>query len=72
MTDMWIPIDESVPADDSFVLVSFANAPIPAIGQYVEDGDGGGNMLDDEGFPYLRVGLIPNAWMPLPECYKED
>lgn len=72
MENLWIPIEQDVPADNRYVLVSFANFDVPGIGRYEEDGDGGGSFYpgdDDES--YLSAGIIPNAWMPLPDCYRD-
>ena len=72
LENMWIPIDEAVPKDDSYVLVSFSNFTLPDIGRYEEDEDGGGAFYpgDDEK-SYGSNGLIVNAWMPLPECMED-
>ena len=68
----WIDIEMDVPVDDRHVLVSFANASEPDIGRYEEDKDGGGSFyIGDMDETFLSVGLIPNAWMPLPDCYKD-
>lgn len=49
-------------------LVTF---PLPDIGRYEEDKDGGAFYPGDEDYTYLSVGLFVNAWMPLPERYKD-
>ncbi len=68
----WIPIEEALPTDDDYVLLSFTNYNVPAIGRYEEDEDGGGNFYDgDSDEPLIKIGLFVNAWMPLPKCYED-
>lgn len=68
----WIPIDERLPETDDYILVSFSNSTLLDIGRYEVDKDGGGTFYpgDDER-SYVSFGLFVNAWMPLPEPYKE-
>ena len=69
----WIPCSERLPEEDKYILLSFANFILPAIGRYQENNDGSGNFyLGDEDKTLLSYGLIVNAWMPLPEPYKEE
>lgn len=69
----WIPIDERLPETDDYILVSFINYTLPDIGRYEADKDGGGAFFPgDEERSYVSFGLFVNAWMPLPEPYKED
>lgn len=68
----WIPIDERLPETDDYILVSFSNSTLPDIGRYEADKDGGGAFFPgDEERSYASFGLFINAWMPLPEPYKE-
>ena len=68
----WIPIDERLPETDDYILVSFSNYTLPDIGRYEVDKDGGGAFFPgDEERSYASFGLFINAWMPLPEPYKE-
>jgi hypothetical protein len=68
----WIPITESLPKDDEYVLVSFENWGIPAIGRYERYEDGSGAFYDgDSEKTYLSCGIIANAWAPIPKCYRE-
>ena len=68
----WIPIDEKLPPDDNFILLSFSNFSIPIVGRYEEDEDGGGNFFaGDEDEPLISQDMYVNAWMPLPKCYEE-
>ena len=57
-----------------YVLMSFENFTLPAIGRYEvnDEGDGAWYLGDnDEGDTCCSVGLFVNAWMPLPEAYQE-
>ena len=71
----WIPIDERTPEVDEdgyseYVLLSFANASIPCIGQYrTYEGEGYFYDGDDEK-PLFVYGLRVNAWRPMPESYR--
>ena len=68
----WIPIDERLPETDDYILVSFSNSTLPDIGRYEADKDGGGAFFPgDEERSYASFGLFVNAWMPLPEPYRE-
>lgn len=69
----WIPVDWRLPEADDYILVSFSNYTLPDIGRYESDKDGGGAFFPgDEERSYASFGLFVNAWMPLPEPYKED
>ena len=69
----WIPVDEKLPETDNHILVSFSNCTEPNIGRYEADEDGGGAFFPgDEDRSYVHFGLFVNAWMPLPDSYKED
>ena len=67
----WINAD-IVPVTDKYILLSFDNFSSVEIGRYEEDEDGGGNYyIGDENEPCSSQELYVNAWMPLPEPYKE-
>lgn len=69
----WIPITERLPEDDKYIMVSFDNFTQSDIGRYEADKDGNGAFYpgdDDKG--YASYGLFVNAWMPLPEPYRES
>ena len=68
----WILVENEVPMDDRFVLLSFENFTVPQIGRYHADEDGGAFCLGDEEIPLVSYGLFVNAWMELPKCYRED
>ena len=80
LKDAWIPIldgDGQMPEVDEegvseYILISFANFPVPTIGRYQVDEEGGAFYDGDDDEPLARIGLIVNAWMPLPARYKED
>lgn len=56
-----------------YILLNFANATVHEIGQYVVDKDGGGAYhIGDDDKSCSIYGIFVNAWMPLPERYKED
>ena len=69
----WILVTERLPEPDKLILVSFKNCSFPMIGRYTVDGDGGGTFrIGDEDESFIEHDLYVNAWMPLPECYKEE
>lgn len=69
----WIPVTERFPEPETYILVSFDNYILPDIAIYRVDDDGSGAFYPgDEDYTYLSVGLYVNAWMPLPEPYKEE
>ena len=69
----WIPVTEKLPEPETYILVSFDNFTLPDIATYRVDDDGSGAFYPgDEDYTYLSVGLYVNAWMPLPEPYKEE
>lgn len=72
---MWIPVEEELPSDDRFVLMSFANITDPLIGRYEERADGSGNWYIgdcDEEDTCVANDLYVNAWMELPERYEGE
>ena len=72
LENMWIPIEQDVPKDSRYVLMSFSNFSVPMVGRYEEDQDGGGNFfIGDDTEPCIKEDLYVNAWMPLPECYED-
>lgn len=65
----WIPIEERLPENDRYILMSFANAYMPQIGRYESDEDGGGAFYpDDDDRSCASYGLMVDAWMELPGC----
>lgn len=70
--DGWIPIEERVPDDNRYILMSFENFSVPQTGRYEQDEDGGAFFVGDEDVPLASYGIYVNAWMELPECYRES
>ena len=69
----WNPVWCSVPPDDGYVLLSFANFSIPIVGRYETDKDGvGAFYAGDEDETLASQDMIVNAWMELPNCYKDE
>lgn len=68
----WIPCSEKLPEDESYILVSFENATMPDIARYEENDEGGTFYPGDDEESYSSYGIFVNAWMPLPELYKEE
>lgn len=73
MNDGWIPVSERFPETDDYILLSFSNFSLPMVGRYEEDSDGGAFYLGDcdEEDTCISQDLFVNAWMPLPEPYRE-
>ena len=76
----WCPIEEDLPrwnlvddeihpADGEYILISFENFSKPLIGEYEETEEGGTYYVG--GVSCISKNLIVNAWMPLPEPYRE-
>lgn len=73
MEQRWIPVSERLPDADKYILVSIENFIISDIGRYETDKDGSGAFYPgDDGKSYVEYGLFVNAWMPLPEPYRES
>ena len=69
----WIPVTEMFPEPETYILVSFDNYILPDIATYRVDDDGSGAFYrGDEDYTYLSAGVFVNAWMPLPELYREE
>lgn len=67
----WIPISERLPKPDKYILLSFSNYSGLVIGRYEEDDEGGTFYPGDGEKSYSSYGFFVNAWMPLPEPYRE-
>ena len=72
--DGWISVDERLPEDDRYILLSFENFSLPLVGRYEENEKGGAFYLGDcdEEDTCISNDLYVNAWMYLPERYKGD
>ena len=68
----WIPCSERLPEDESYILVSFENSTMPDIARYEENDEGGAFYPGDDEKSYSSYGIFVNAWMPLPEPYREE
>ena len=68
----WIPCSERLPEDESYILVSFENSTMPDIARYEENDEGGTFYPGDDEKSYSSYGFFVNAWMPLPEPYREE
>ena len=71
----WIPVTERLPENDEYVLLSFENPSRSSVGRYVGDEKLGGAWYGGDCFgedTCLANDLFVNAWMPLPEPYRED
>ena len=67
----WIPCNERLPEDESYILVSFENCTMPDIARYEENDEGSTFYPGDDEKSYSSYGLFVNAWMELPKHYKE-
>ena len=67
---MWNPVEDSVPIDNKYYLVSFENFTGTDIAHYEADEYGGVFYPGDDDRSYASYGLLVNAWMDLPERYK--
>lgn len=69
----WIPVEERLPEEDEYVLMSFENFTLPIIGRYEKDNDGGGAWYagDADGCDTCSSqDLFVNAWLPLLKPYR--
>lgn len=66
----WIDARYEVPSTNRYILLSFSNIPMPAIGRYELDENGGAFYIEDEDESCVTFGAFVNAWMELPERYK--
>lgn len=68
----WIPVKERLPGDDRYILLSFANFSLPMVGRYEVDEKGGAFYPGDDDISCQDNDLFVNAWMELPEAYREE
>lgn len=67
----WIPVEEKLPDTEDYILISFKNFSVPAIGRYEKDEDGSGAFyIGDELETCIRQNLYVNAWQQLPVPYR--
>jgi hypothetical protein len=67
----WMSSD-TPPENNKQVLLSFENFSIPLVGRYEEDSHGGAYYIGDNTRTCGSDGMIVNAWMNLPTCYREE
>lgn len=75
MNDGWIPVEERLPEDDKYILLSFSNFSLPMIGRYDKDEEGNGSFYlgdCDEQDTCVANDLYVDAWCPLPEPYRPE
>lgn len=73
--NQWIPVEERLPEKNDYVLMSFDNFSLPLVGRYESDEDGSGAWYlgdCDENDTCVSNDLFVNAWMPLPEPYRQE
>lgn len=69
----WIPCSERLPETDKYILLSFSNFSVPCVGRYeTDDENGGAFYIGDEAESCSEQDMFVNAWMPLPEPYREE
>ena len=68
----WIPVTERLPETGDYVLLSFPDFSVPAIGRYDEDEEGGAFFIGDETESLVSQDMFVNAWMSLPKLYREE
>lgn len=68
----WIPVTERLPELGEYLLISFSNFSVPAIGRYDEDEEDGAWFIGDETESLVSQDMFVNAWMPLPEPYRAE
>lgn len=67
----WISVEECLPDNSEYILLSFANFSIPLIGRYEEDSNGGAFYVGDEEDSCVSQDMFVDAWQPLPEQYRK-
>lgn len=71
----WIPADNppktSEDGESDYILLSFDNFPLPCVGIYRQDEEGGAYYIDTGEESLAGIGIFVNAWRPLPERYRE-
>lgn len=65
----WIPVEERLPDNDRYVLLSFKNYSLPLVGRCETDEEGSAFYIGDETVSCSKMGVFVNAWMELPERY---
>lgn len=68
----WYTIAERLPETDQYVLLSFSNFSLPIIGRCEKTEQCIAFYAGNEDETLASQDLYVNAWMPLPEPYKDD
>ena len=68
----WNLVEELVPSDERYVLLSFENFSTPLVGRYEEDEEGGAFFVDDNDVSCSSEGLFVNARMELPKPHRAE
>lgn len=70
----WHPAEEPPKTDkegiSDYILISYENYPLPDIGQYREEDQGGAYYPGDDDRSCTSYGLFVNGWSELPEVVK--
>lgn len=66
------PPEVNKDGESEYILLSFTNAGFCCIGRYQEDERGGAYYDGDDDEPLSLIGLITDAWMPLPKRREEE
>ena len=67
----WISVEDRLPETDDYIMLSFENFSLPAIGRYEVDDDGNRAFYQgDDDRSCVSFGLFVNAWMELPKRYE--
>ncbi len=73
--DRWIPVEERLPEDNKYILLSFSNFGLQIVGRYDKDEEGNGAFYIgdcDEQDTCIANDLYVNAWRPLPDPYYPE
>lgn len=74
MNDNWIAVEEKLPENNDYILLSFDNYKIPMIGRHEDRREGGAFYLGDctGNDTCVAQDLYVAAWRPLPEPYRPE
>lgn len=68
----WIPVSSRLPESGRYILLSFDNFSLSVVGRYEGNKmDGGSFYVGDDTETCNKQDLFVNAWMPLPEPYRD-
>lgn len=72
LNNHWIPVEERYPDTKDYILLSFDNFPVPQIGRWEEDENGGAFYIGDEEETCVQQDLFVNAWQPIKPYRPEE